>query len=183
MTLNFEPFPTLQTKALLLRKVEEKDAEALFQLRSNKRIMQYLNRPIAQTIDDAFNLIQRIQTDLHNNTGITWAIAQKTDDTLIGTIGFWRIEAQNHRAEIGYLLHADFQGRGWMDAAIKKVIAYGFEQIGLHTIEANIDPRNTPSARLLEKNHFVREAYFKENLFQDGQFTDTAIYSLLNPAH
>jgi [ribosomal protein S5]-alanine N-acetyltransferase len=183
ITVNFQPFPTLETEGLVLRNVEERDAEAMFALRSDNRIMQYLNRPKAQTIDDAVTLIHSIRTNLQNNTGITWAITQKGNDTLLGTIGFWRIEAQNFRAEIGYLLHTAYQGRGWMSAVIQKVIAYGFEQMQLHSIEAHIDPRNTPSARLLEKANFIREAYFKENLYQDGVFTDTAVYSLLNPAH
>ena len=145
--------------------------------------MRYINRPLAQTMDDVLKLIQVIETELTRNNGITWAIAQKTDPTLIGTIGFWRIETFNHRAEIGYLLHPHYQGRGWMDAALKQTITYGFEQIGLHSIEANIDPRNAASARLLERNGFVREAYFKENIYADGQYSDSAIYSLLNGAH
>lgn len=182
MILHSQPFPTLETQTLTLRKVERTDAAALFDLRSNDNLMQYLNRPKAKTIDDALTLIQRLETDLQTGAGITWGLAQKGDATLIGTIGFWRIDAPNYRAEIGYLLHGDYHGRGWMDAAIKTVVAYGFEQLGLHSIEARIDPRNTPSARVLEKNHFVQEAHFKENIYQDGAFADTVVYSLLNPA-
>ncbi len=51
--------------------------------------------------------------------------------------------------------------------------------MNLHSIEANVNPGNTASIKLLEKNNFTREAYFKENYFYDGKFLDTAIYSLL----
>jgi ribosomal-protein-alanine N-acetyltransferase len=61
-------------------------------------------------------------------------------------------------------------------------LKYGFNTVGLHSIEANIAPENIASARLLEKAGFVREAYFRENLFFNGRFLDTVIYSILAPS-
>jgi ribosomal-protein-alanine N-acetyltransferase len=49
----------------------------------------------------------------------------------------------------------------------------------LHSVEADVNPANQPSIKLLERNNFVREAYFKENYFYDGKFLDSAIYTLL----
>ncbi|MGE5859464.1 MAG: GNAT family N-acetyltransferase, partial [Ignavibacteria bacterium] len=56
---------------------------------------------------------------------------------------------------------------------------YGFKVMNLHSIEANVNPDNKASIRLLERNNFTREAYFKENYFYNGKFLDSAIYSLL----
>jgi ribosomal-protein-alanine N-acetyltransferase len=70
-----------------------------------------------------------------------------------------------------------------MQEALLKVINYGFKVINLHSIEANVNPGNAASIKLLEKNKFVREAYFKENYFYNGKFLDTVIYSLLNAEH
>jgi ribosomal-protein-alanine N-acetyltransferase len=66
-----------------------------------------------------------------------------------------------------------------MSEAIKAVLEYGFEQMGLHSVEAIIDPKNIASERVLQKNGFVKEAHILENEFWDGKFLDTAIYSLL----
>jgi ribosomal-protein-alanine N-acetyltransferase len=55
--------------------------------------------------------------------------------------------------------------------------------MNLHSIEANINPENIASRKLLEKTGFVREAYFKENYFFNGKFIDSEIYSLLNKNH
>jgi ribosomal-protein-alanine N-acetyltransferase len=73
----------------------------------------------------------------------------------------------------------DFQGKGIMQEAMSAVIKYGFEKMNLHSIEANVNPANESSIKLLERNDFIKEAYFKENYFYDGKFLDTAIYSLL----
>jgi ribosomal-protein-alanine N-acetyltransferase len=179
LTPNFNPFPTLLTERLILKQIGVDDAREIFELRSDKKAMQYLDRPIARVIGDALLLIQKIEKDLANNEGITWGIALKDQPGLIGTIGFWRIMKEHYRAEIGYMINPSFQGKGFMQEAISASIDYAFKIIKLHSIEANVNPNNLPSIKLLEKNHFVREAYFKENYYFDGRFLDSAIYSLV----
>ncbi len=176
----FTPFPTLSTERLNLRQVEANDVEDIFLLRSDEGVMKFLDRPKAKTIEDARQLIKSIAEGIENSNAITWAISQKNDAQLIGTIGFWRIMEEHYRAEIGYLLHPDFQGKGIMQEALTKALDYGFRTLKLHSIEANINPNNVASIKLLERNRFVREAYFKENFFYAGKFLDTAIYSLIN---
>jgi ribosomal-protein-alanine N-acetyltransferase len=72
-----------------------------------------------------------------------------------------------------------FNGQGYITEAIKTVVAYGFEQLNLHSIEAIIDPENRASERVLQKNGFVKEAHILENELWEGKFWDTVIYSLL----
>lgn len=67
-----------------------------------------------------------------------------------------------------------------MFEAIQTVIEFGFEKMKLHSIEANINPENIASKKLLEKAGFIKEAYFKENHFFNGKFIDTEVFSLLN---
>lgn len=177
--LNFSPFPALTTPRLVLRQFTYTDAPDFFELRSNTEIMQYIGRPLAKTLDDAADLIKVINDLLNTNNGITWCITHKTNQHFIGSIGFWRIEKENHRAEIGYLLNPVYQGQGLMQEAIDSVIDYGFGVMGLHSIQANVHPGNAASIKLLEKNNFIREAYFKENHFHNGAFEDTAVYTLL----
>ena len=175
----FTPFPILTTEQLILRRFTHHDAAALFEMRSSEEVMQYIARPICKTIDDAIGLIDVIDKLIADNDGITWCICLKNSDKYIGSIGFWRIEKENHRAEIGYLLNPAYQGRGLMQEAVMAVIGYGFKVIKLHSIQANVQPQNTASINLLLKNNFVQEAYFKENHLHKGSFADTAIFSLL----
>lgn len=181
MFLRFNPFPTLSTARLLLRKITEADAPALFALRSDERLMQYIDRPRARNLNDALELVRRLESDLLNTNGITWGISLNDDPTttLIGTIGFWRIEKANHRAEIGYMLHPAHQRKGLIQEAIQTVMDYGFTELRLHSVQANVNPANAASALLLEKNGFKKEAHFRENFFFDGKFLDSIIYSKL----
>ncbi len=183
LTPNFSPFPSLQTHRLTLRRIDKADAPELFTLRSDKRVMQFIDKPIAESIDDALLLLAKIDDSLLLNDGITWAICLNKDPKLIGTIGFWRLDKPNFRAEIGYMLMPEMQGRGLMQEAISTVIKFGFENMQLHSIEANVNPLNSLSKKILEKNGFVQEAYFKENYYYNGKFLDSAIFSLLVEAN
>ena len=88
---------------------------------------------------------------------------------MIGTIGYWRIVKEHYRAEIGYLIATEQQGKGLMQEAISATLQYGFSEMKLHSVEANVNPNNPASIKLLERNHFIREAYFKENYFSNGK--------------
>jgi ribosomal-protein-alanine N-acetyltransferase len=182
LSLSFSPFPQLETERLWLRQMNESDAPALFALRSDKDLMKYLDRPPAQNPEEALALIKLVTNGLQKNESITWGIFPKNQpDLLHGTIGFWHIQKEHYRAEIGYLLHSSLHGKGIMHEAMKCVLNYGFANLHLHSVEANVNPANAASIRLLERNGFAREAYFKENYFYNGQFLDSAVYSLLSP--
>lgn len=181
LELIFSPFPQIETDRLLLRQIIKADAAELLSLRSSEKVMQFIDKERSKTILEAEELIQRIENDLNNTDGITWCISLKEKpETLIGTIGFWRIIKQHYRAEIGYMIHPGYWGKGFMKEAVQTVIDFGFSNIKLHSIEAHINPGNAASAALLETMGFVREAYFKEDFFFCGKFLDSAIYSLLN---
>jgi ribosomal-protein-alanine N-acetyltransferase len=133
------------------------------------------------SLEEASQLINKLLEMEKNNDAFTWAITYKPSSTLIGTICYWNIMKEHFRAEIGYLLHPMEQGKGIMQEALSAVLNYGFELLKLHSVEANVNPNNVSSIKLLERNGFVREAYFKENYYYNNQFLDTAIYSLLTP--
>ena len=176
LQLNFDPFPVLETGRLLLREISMDDAEDIFVLRTNEEAIKYINRPRLKTNDDAIALIKAM-TNIAER--IVWGITLKDQRKIIGSIGYHRIEKENYRAEIGYMLLPEYWNTGLMTEAITKVIEFGFNEMGLHSIEAVINPGNTVSRKILQKFNFVKEAYFKENFFFEGKFLDSEIYSLL----
>jgi ribosomal-protein-alanine N-acetyltransferase len=182
LNINFDPFPVLTTERLVLREVTNDDVNEVFFLRSDDRVMKYIGRAKAESIDEAVKWVALVHDSRVKNEGICWGISLKSDPKkMIGNIGFWRMEKEHYRSEIGYVLYPDQQGKGIMSEALAAVLKYGFETMKLHSVEANIDPENMDSKNLLERNGFVREAYFRENFFFDGTFYDSAIYSLLAP--
>lgn len=179
LELNFHPFPVIETERLLLREIRDADIDMLFRLRSDKVVMKYVDRPLALTKEDIMPLYNKMVEGVANNSGISWVIELKETREMIGQIGFWRIDTENHRAEIGYMLRPEFFGKGFGSEAVKAVLSHGFGQFHFHSVEANVSPGNDASKKLLEKAGFVQEAYFRENYYFDGRFLDSVIYSLL----
>jgi ribosomal-protein-alanine N-acetyltransferase len=180
LTINFSPFPNLETERLLLRRVDSNDVKEIFALRSNPETMKYIPRPLVKTDEDALEHIAMIDTKIDSNEGINWAITLKDNPKLIGIIGHYRIKPEHYRAEIGYMLLPEYQGKGIISEAVREAVKYGFNVMNLHSIEAIIAPKNYGSAKVLEKNGFVKEAHLRENEFYEGRFLDTVIYSILN---
>lgn len=180
LQINFDPFPNLETEHLMLRRVDEKDVNEMFVLRSDVQIMKYIPRTLVKNKEEALEHIANINAKIDSNEGINWGITVKGNNMLIGIIGFYSINAEHYKAEIGYILHPEYSGKGIVSEAVKKLVTYGFNTMKLHSIEAIIDPENEASAKVLEKNGFTREAHFKENQYFEGRFIDSAVYSLLN---
>jgi len=179
LQFDFSSFPVLETENLILRKIRLEDALEVLDIRSNPETMKYIPRPLAKTIEDAEKFITETNQAIDNKELINWAIALKEDDKFIGMIGFFRMQPENFRGEVGYILHPNSHGKGIMKEALIEAIKYGFEKMKLHSIEAVIDPRNIGSEKLLQKTGFLKEAHFRENFYYDGVFQDTVIYSLL----
>lgn len=167
---NFAPFPDITTERLVLRNLSLEDENEILFLRSDERILKYLDIPISKTVDDARNFINKINDGILNNQWIYWGITFKNETKLIGTICLWNFSKDNFSASIGYVLHPDFQGRGIMQDAFIEVLNFGFRTLKLKSFVAEVDPDNYKSIQLLKKNNFI----LKE------QSEKTLIYTLIN---
>ncbi len=181
LDITFGAFPELKTSRLVLRQMLPSDAEALFQFRSDPQVMRYFGRPLMQEVAEAEKFVTDIQAMFDKNEGVQWVISLPDDPKMIGSITIWKIDKTNHRGEIGYFLSPEHWGTGLMAEAMNAMLAYAFETLRLHSLEANVNPDNAASIKLLERNGFVREAYFRENFYFEGKFEDSAIYSLISP--
>lgn len=180
LVLNFSPFPVIETERLLFRRVTEQDANEILELRSNTESMKYIPRPLLKNIDEALGHYRMINDAINDNTGINWGITLKGNTKLLGIIGFYRIYKEHYRAEIGYMILPEFQGKGIVTESIQTLLNYAFNEMKLHSVEAVIDPDNKASEKVLQKCNFIKEAHFKENEFFEGKFWDSVVYSILN---
>lgn len=147
-------FPTLTTERLTLREPLETDAQQIFLLRSDPIINKYLDRHPGKTVEEALNFIRKVNENFKNNTGFYWAITQTDSGELIGTICLFGFSDDLKKCEIGYELLPNYQGQGIMNEALKKVIEFAFQTLGLDTIEAFTHKDNQRSTNLLLKLNF-----------------------------
>lgn len=175
---NFHPFPEVTTERLLLRQLNPGDDNEIFAIRSDDRVNKFLDRPKCTSIEEARAFIDKINNGIKNNESVYWGITFKNDNKIIGTICFWNITKNEYKAEVGFELHPDFQGKGIMQEALSNIIHYGFSDLRLKLIEGWANARNLSSIKILEKNNFKRDID-AENKNKDKEgLIDMVIYSL-----
>jgi ribosomal-protein-alanine N-acetyltransferase len=175
----WQQFPSLETKRLILRQIIGPDAEDIFRIYSDEEVMRYWGAPAHSSIYQTRILINELDSSFRAQEGIRWGITLKDDGRLIGSCGHWRLVKRHFRSEIGYELARAYWSQGIMAEALEPIIQFGFTQMELHSIEAQVDPQNFRSARLLQRLRFQREGHLRESYYCEGRFTDTVIYSRL----
>ena len=171
--------PILETAHLRLRPYRADDAEAMFALYSDPRVMRYWSFPPWIELAQARTYLARAIAGMDSGEIFPWAIAERTSDRLIGALTLYSLHVEQLRAEVGYSLSPDFQGRGLAAEALRCGLAHAFDGLGLVRVEADIDPRNARSCRLLEKIGFVREGLLRQRWRVNGEVSDSAFYGLL----
>jgi RimJ/RimL family protein N-acetyltransferase len=170
---------TLRTPRLRLRAPVPADTDALFALRSDPVVQRYGSHPPWTDRQAAVDWIARTTRALASGEHAQFAITRHGDDVLIGSCTLYGIDAQSRRAELGYALSPAEWGRGYANEAVTALLDWGFDALALHRVEADIDPRNTPSARALERLGFTREGHLRERWIVGGEICDSWIYGLL----
>src|ERR1700743_688597 len=147
-------FPTLKTERLLLRQLLIEDDKTILFLRSNDAVNQYLDRPKTTTINEAREFINKINLGIQKGQSFYWAVSPLSNNELIGTICLWNRSEDKLSIEIGFELHPDFQGKGFMQEALSAVIKFVFQILNIQSISADVHKDNKKSIKLLEKNRF-----------------------------
>lgn len=168
---------TLDTPRLILRQPDIWDEEALFAIRTNPYVNQYLERPAAKSREEVLVFINKIKAGIREGQTYYWAIELKNDSNLIGTICLWNFSSDYSQAEIGFELNPGYQGQGFMQEAISSVIDYGFEKAGLNSILAFTHSENIRSIRLLEKNGFKIDEKAMEEFEKNDPSGSIVIYA------
>ncbi len=175
----FTHFPSLTTNRLHLRQIQPKDAEPFFAFKSDLEVTRRYGQEPHQSLDDTRAYVQRMQASYDRRDSIFWCITFKGESTVIGSCCFWNFDSSFHCAEIGYELHPAYWGQGIMAEAISALLTYGFDDLGLHRIEANPFAGNMPSRNLLHKLGFTYEGNLRQrHLFRD-HFEDQLYFGLL----
>jgi RimJ/RimL family protein N-acetyltransferase len=171
--------PILSAERVRLRPLRAADADDLFALQSDVRVMRYWSHPAWTEREQAVRRIAQLENDRATSEFYTWAVTQDGSDALIGTVSLFAIHREQRRAELGYALASALWGRGYATEMLRPAIDFAFNTLDLERLEADIDPRNEASCRLVERVGFIREGLLRERWRVAGEVTDSAMYGLL----
>jgi len=175
------PAQELHTPRARLREVRLDDAEALLDIYGDPQGVRYLGRP-PQTMEQVQTRLQRMREDIERGEAAFWVMTDPGADRALAYLGFFRWDAPHQTAELGYVLAPARWGQGLMREVLPVLVRHGFEVLGLHRMEARIDPGNVASIKLVERLGFKPEGSLRDRtLNADGSREELLLFGLLRP--
>ena len=171
--------PTIRTPRLVLRAVTPHDADALLHIFGDPELTRYWGHPALADRAAAEALVKEIQAGAASGELLQWGITLGETGDLVGTSTLASLDRRHRRAEIGAALAPEHHGRGYAEEAVRAVIDHGFRKLDLHRITADVDPRNAPALRLVERLGFRSEDHLREHYRQHDEWQDGLLFGLL----
>jgi ribosomal-protein-alanine N-acetyltransferase len=172
-------FSPLLTERLCLRMPRASDAPALLALYGDPRVMAHWSHAPWTLPAQALAAVAEAHADLATGRALHLAIVIRADGALAGSCALFDILPQHRRATLGYLLAPDCWGRGLGREALDALIDYGFDDLRLARIEAEVDPCNRASRALLTRLGFRLEGVLHARWCVDGRARDVELWALL----
>lgn len=178
----------LTTDRLRLRAYRESDAEVLLPIYSREDVARFLlqdpwTAEVAET-----EIAKRLpRTGLETESRALALVIETADgldslegSRIIGDIAIWLEDGSDEKAEIGWVLDPVAGGHGFATEAAIAMLGVAFDHYGLHRVFAQMDSRNTASAKLAERIGMRQEAHLRRDWWSKGEWTDTLIYAMLS---
>lgn len=174
-----DALPTLDAPRVRLRWLTADDVDGLFAIFSDEQMMRYWSSTAMKSRAEAEDLLARIHRQFVDKSGFQWGVERKQDGALLGTCTLFSIHHMNMRAELGYCLHSAHWGQGYMREALVALIDHAFQVLKLRRLEADVDPDNANSLRILDRMGFRREGLLRERWNVGGAIQDSVFLGLL----
>jgi ribosomal-protein-alanine N-acetyltransferase len=172
-------FPIIEFGDYILREQEDSDVEDFFRYYTDPSVNEFILTEVPRSTEDARRELYYWRNVFYNNDGIYFAIANKSDNKMIGAVGLSSKYSHHNRIELSYDMAKEYWRKGIMTSAIGEVIKYGFEELKINRIEAFASINNIPSIKLLEKCGFKLEGRLRQHRFHRGQYVDVYVFSRL----
>ena len=171
--------PTLDAPRVRLRWLGPGDVDALFDVFSDEGLARYWSTPAMKERAEAEALLAKIHKGFAEKTAFQWGVERKDDGRLIGTSTLFSLHAANQRAELGYALASAYWKKGYMTEALTALLDHAFGPMKLRRLEADVDPRNANSMRIVSRLGFLQEGLLRERWNVAGEIQDSAFLGLL----
>ena len=175
----FSHIPTLETDRLILRGMRVSDAEDMYAYAKRPSVTEYLTWNPHGSVEETREYLPYVAQRYRTGDLYDWSVVDKESGHMVGTCGFTSFSCPNDSAEIGYVLNPDYQGKGLATEAVRRVLTFGFEELGLHRIEARFIEGNTASLRLMERVGMTFEGYARESMRIKGRYRTIGTCAIL----
>ena len=175
----FSHLPELTTERLTLRKMLVADTADMYEYASRPEVTRYLTWQPHPDRDYTREYLQYLGNRYSAGMFYDWAIVYEPDCKMIGTCGFTAFNCTSDSAEVGYVLNPAYWGKGIAAEALSRVMEFGFDDMGLHRIEAKFIEENERSRRVMEKVGMTFEGVARDGMLVKGNYVNVGVCAIL----
>ncbi len=176
----FRDLPELETERLLLRRMKKLDYRDMYDYACREDVTQYLTWYPHPNPMYTLRYLTYIVTRYRAGEFFDWAVVCKENRKMIGTCGFTTFHYEHNSAELGYVLHPDYWGKGLAPEAVRAVMDIGFRTFQLHRIEARFMEGNDRSRRVMEKVGMTFEGMQRESMYIKEHYVTVGSCAILS---
>ena len=167
------------TDRLLLRPLRPGDEKDVLAYRSRQDVCRYLpNDPLDESSVEAFVAARTSATHIVKD-GDRILLAVELEGRVIGDVRLRAGELRDRQGEVGWVFNPEFHGRGYATEAARDLVRLAFEDLGMHRVWAQLDPRNGPSARVCQRLGMRQEGHLRQHSWLKGEWGDLVLYGIL----
>lgn len=172
------PFPVIEMKNLILRKMNYKDTYDIFKMRNDPKMNEYTDTKLDESPEETKFYIEKMNKGIDENKWIIWAIEHRQSKIVIGSISIWSINPDQKSAELGYGIIPEYQGKGFMKEALLGAADYSFNVMNLKALEAYTEENNIKSIKLLKGCKFEEVDRVDDEGFYSNRIFHMIVYRL-----
>lgn len=172
-------FHTLQGEKIYFTPLSLDDAISIHTYASNPDISRFIGWQLKNDLKDTQSYIEEMLRREVVGTHLYASVVKKDSKELIGTVMLFAFDHEAKQAEVGYVFHQDFWGKGYCTEALSMINDFATKNLKLHRLHARVVSGNMGSARALEKNGFDLEGTLRDHYYIEGQYYDGLIFGKL----
>ncbi|WP_243524986.1 GNAT family N-acetyltransferase [Bacillus pseudomycoides] len=174
---NSYELPNLETKRLLLTKLDMSHLDDLFEVYSEPQTTTYVPRNVHENKEETHSLLEKMMKATKEGKAFVWSVMLQENQKAIGTCGIWILPHSN--ASLGAVISPLYWGKGLIVEALEELIKFGFQELSLNRIEGRCDVKNIASERVMQKLQMIYEGTLRQSVKINERYCDSKVYSLL----
>jgi len=175
----YQSLPCIPTARLRLRKAHLDDAAAIYRYSSDEEVTRYLRWGPHKGLSQTEAYLKGVVAGYAEGEDGPWLIEEKQEMSVIGHVHLMDLSTAHSKAEVGIVLATRFQHRGYATEALKAVLTFAFDRLGLNRVEGLCVRENRAAARMMERAGMAREGILRGYYMQKGVFQDMAVHAIL----
>jgi [ribosomal protein S5]-alanine N-acetyltransferase len=174
--LNIDLFHSLEGEQVYFKALNIDDVQEIHDYASDKEVSRFIGWNLMNTLNETRELIETMIQRESEGTHLYASIVLKSTQAIIGTAMIFNFDRVANHAEIGYVFHKDYWGKGYGTEIVALMSDFAFTSLNLHKLHACVVDANIGSARILEKNGYELEGRLKDHYFIEDQYYDSLLF-------